>query len=138
MGAPIAFCSSTSSKERLAHHVSRQRREVELPVHPSSSQHQRRWQTEDHVRPDPDQGCRSPLLQDYWQKRSYRRCQQEEGLNDCCHVVFLRWWLGVDQGHSAEHCKICSGQKQMAWLGFLSSCDNITNTRGSSMVSGLL
>lgn len=42
---------------------SRVGREVELPVHPSTSQHQRRWQAEDHVRLDQNQGCRSSLLQ---------------------------------------------------------------------------
>ena len=38
-------------------------REVELSVHPASPQHQRRWQAEDHVRSNQNQGCRSPLLQ---------------------------------------------------------------------------
>jgi hypothetical protein len=42
---------------------SRQRREVELPVHSPSPQYQRRWKAEDHVRLDQDQGCRAPLLQ---------------------------------------------------------------------------
>jgi hypothetical protein len=41
----------------------RNRREVKLPVHYSFAQHQRRWQTEDYVRLDQDQGCWSSLLQ---------------------------------------------------------------------------
>lgn len=33
-----------------------------IPAHPSSAEHQRRWQAQDHVRLDRDQGCWSPLL----------------------------------------------------------------------------
>lgn len=41
----------------------RNRREVELPVHSATVEHQRRWKAEDYVRSDPDQGCRTSLLQ---------------------------------------------------------------------------
>ncbi|KAK3075319.1 hypothetical protein LTS18_014061, partial [Coniosporium uncinatum] len=43
--------------------VSRYWREVELPVHPASVEHQRRWQAEGHVRLDEDQGCWTSLQQ---------------------------------------------------------------------------
>ena len=33
------------------------------PVHPTSPQYERRWQAEDYVRLDEDQGCRSKILQ---------------------------------------------------------------------------
>lgn len=45
------------------HHSARLRREVELPVHSPSSQHQRRWQAKDHVRFDQDKGCWASILQ---------------------------------------------------------------------------
>lgn len=53
----------------------RLRREVELPVHPPSPQHQRRWQAKNHVRLNQDQGCRPPILEPGLQK-SRRRPQQ--------------------------------------------------------------
>lgn len=33
------------------------------PVHLASPQYQRRWQAEDYVRLDPNQGCRSKILE---------------------------------------------------------------------------
>lgn len=47
----------------LFNYSARIRREVELPVHYPFAQHQRRWQAENHVRLDQDQGCWSSLLQ---------------------------------------------------------------------------
>src|SRR5215471_12991241 len=44
-------------------HSARVWREDELPVHPSSSRYQCRWQAEDHVRFDQDQGGWSQILQ---------------------------------------------------------------------------
>ena len=44
-------------------HSSRNGREEQLPIHPPSPQHKRRWQAESHVRPDEDQGCRTSLLE---------------------------------------------------------------------------
>lgn len=52
---------------------------VELPVHPSSAQHQRRRQAEGCLCPYQDQGCRSPLLQPRLQEgrcRSRQACRR--------------------------------------------------------------
>ena len=58
-------------------HSSRYWRKVELPVHPSTPQHQRRWKAENHVRFNQDQGCRSSILQFGLQKG---RCRLEQAV----------------------------------------------------------
>lgn len=56
----------------------RLRREVELPVHPPTPQHQCRRQAEDHVRLDKNKGCRTTLLKLGLQKG---RCGLEQAVS---------------------------------------------------------
>ena len=59
------------------HHSARYWRKVELPVHPSTAQHERRWKAKDHVRLDQDQGCRASLLESGLQES---RCRPEQAV----------------------------------------------------------
>jgi len=70
-------------------------REVELPVHPPSSQHQRRRQAEDHVRPHQDQGGRTSLLQLGVQEG---RC----GLGQAVRLVIRLSWQSSQRVNSTD------------------------------------